>query len=615
MFINYLALKDLLIPFLKRLPTDKLALLNPELEKIKFGTSSPDTILYRGYPQTKRIHDLKFRFMNSESPQNVEILLNETQGCTGFECTDEHKLFFDWGSIKDNSINFLNHFNNLTRLYLYNLNIKKNDTKTYFLFKSLTQINSLIKLKIFTFKGKVSETEQSSVDDNQETLEFPNIQTVKGNISLVQKYYHTIFPNANIILYLEEKGEQYLEEFLTRHQKIVAITYSPWPYDLDLHCFSWNIFNSVNFRKVVRIAGSTLKSIDFGICTELTDEDFNELTHCPNLERFRCLDEINDYNPIKRLTKSAVANLFKAVSFKSIGWIWVPCDDRAIKKLMKKSHSSLTELEIKACPITDASLQRIAKFGRKLTTLKLTECEHLTVNALTNLVRETPNLESCMLGGGKGFLKEHVALISQRLPNIRSIKLEIDISKGNFIKEAREYFPKYVEVKFVNEEQEVLTEESTPYPDSIFWSNVDQATQEVVNNIQNIVKHALKNHEIIFTPQSKHEEVFAIAKAEFEQFAATHIAEDKLNDFNKLSGRVKNVVILLGCRSVKELTAGPMRPFLDLMVTFTSKTTLTSFFYTQSLSSGRRLTGELEKTISESILDQILNTSLVSLFR
>ena len=140
-----------------------------------------------------------------------------------------------------------------------------------------------------------------------------------------------------------------------------------------------------------------------------------------------------------------------------------------------------------------------------------------------------------------------------------------------------------------------------------FELKVNQAKQEVVNNIQNIVKQALENREIEINARGNQEDVFAKAKAGFEQFVATHITEDKLNDLGELSQRVKNVVSQLANRSGAELYAGPMRSFLGMMGALTSDTTVANFFLTQSLSPGRRLDGELEETFTESVLDQLLN--------
>ncbi len=638
--INYLASKHLLIPFLKRLPTetslrtlnffkfkrigeeelnyflkafgkklrslqipndmsflqiDQLALLVPELEEINSYFSIKDVL--QTYPLIRRI-GLRHLYEIEGDPQNDKILAL-IQGCTNLES----EFIINSYNLENDDINILNQFNNLTRL---SLTIAKIDIKTRLLFKSLTQLRNLTKLSLNTDYRDI-QTEKSN-DDNTEALEFPNIRKIKGNIPLFQKHLHATFPNAKIKLYLNSEGEEYLETFLTIHQKIMAITYN-WTWTPhDLHHACENIFKSENFRKVVEIARSTLKSIDLGINGEWADADFNEITHCPNLKRFVC----NNFNrdKVERVTKQAFVNLFKAVCLKSIKISEMPCDDKAIKKLMKKSHSSLTELKIVYCPITDASVRRIAKFGRGLTTLKLTQCENITANALTDLVKWTPNLKTCALGGKEGLSKVQVALISQRLPNLKSINLTIDLSDGNFIKEAHEYFLKYIQLRFFSIEDvgDEITEESTPTPWSIFERKVNRAKQQVVNNIQNIVKRALENHEITITSQDNQEEVFAKAKAEFEQFTATHIAEDKIKDFNKLPHRVQNVVNLLIYHSVKELiAASSMRSFIDSMITFTSETTRKKFFLTQPLSIGYRLTEQLEETFSESILDQFLD--------
>ncbi len=141
-----------------------------------------------------------------------------------------------------------------------------------------------------------------------------------------------------------------------------------------------------------------------------------------------------------------------------------------------------------------------------------------------------------------------------------------------------------------------------------FEMKVNHAKQEVVNNIQNIVKQVLENNEFgNTTARGNPDEVIAQAKARFEQFVATRITEEKLKELDELSERVKNVVSLLANRSKAELTAGPMRSFLGMMGALTSNTTVDNFFLTQSLSPGRRLAGQLEETFTESVLDQLLN--------
>ncbi len=619
----------------KSIKIDELASLAPKLEEIdaEFYFSDEQILqLIKSYPNIRRIgycpSDIKVETLQAV----IRECTNLEKGCEGITSMisklyrpENETAIFPWETLCKNVTHFhlndeydplqrkmvmesknfhiLTQCNNLTKL---TMRLSAIDTQLP-LFKLLTRFPNLTKITMFCHSFNNNSQSEKSGDDNAVALEFPNIQKIKGNVPLIEKHFHATFPNANIKLYLNPEGEEYLTTFLASHQKIVAITYYWEPYPLNNEIpFDW--FKSENFRKVVGIAGSTLKSIDLGITQDVTEEDLKGvIRQCPNLKSFTCsVPEGAENNPILKKLKYPLAELFKAVSLKSLRMEGVPCDDKAIQKLMKKSRSSLTELRIIYCPITDATIRKIAKFGRGLTTLELTQCKKVTADALTELVKRTPNLKSCTLGADTGFLKKHVALISQRLPNIESIRLTIDISKGNFIKEANEYFPKYIQPEFVDMDSGVvITEKSTPSPHSIFWRIIDQAQQEVVNNIQNIVNQALENHEIAITSQGNQEEVFS--KAEFEQFAATHIAEDKLNDIDELFPRLRNVFNLLYRQSVLILTSGPMLSFFKSMITFTSEKTLASFFLTQSLSIGVRLAGQLEETFSESILDKLLN--------
>ena len=495
--INYLASKEVLIPFLKRLPierslstlklndvfisddecyhflkafgkdlhslhlpkssmpinVDKLALLVPGLDEIEADDpfSNEQVLqLIKSYPKIKGVGSTVLRSVN------VETLRALIQGCTELEefhipykqignlenfyegiAVPALRKLDDWNGNAADSFAFAVRCTNLT--YFGRRKIALQDP----LINLLTQCTKLTELFLTCQPPSASSQMEKSSNDNTIDLNFPNIRKITGSISLIQKYFFATFPNAKIILQLDSEGEKHLEKFLGIHQNIVEIHYGSRLQDTT------NIFKSENFRKVLKIAGSALKFINLGDTSEVTDEDLDAIAlDCPNLKRFRCNNHADvPGNELCQLTNRAFVNLFKATTFRSVDIMGLPCDDRAIKTLLKKSRSSLTDLSIIHCPITDKSLRKIAKFGRELTKLCLIQCNQISGEALADMVKWTPNLKICDFGDR--LLMHHVALISQRLPNLNRISLYVDQWNGKFnLKEGHQYFPKYIAVDF-----------------------------------------------------------------------------------------------------------------------------------------------------------------------
>ncbi len=148
-------------------------------------------------------------------------------------------------------------------------------------------------------------------------------------------------------------------------------------------------------------------------------------THCKKLEKF-----VYFAHPLKPI---GLIKLFEAIELKNVKiFKSKTCDDKVVKSLLQKSGKSLTHLKIIDCPITVKSLCILAQLGRAVKKLKLNYCEQISGANLAKLVRWTPNLK--VIEFGSNLSNEEVALISQRLPNLRRVHFFVnnlfDIKKG-----------------------------------------------------------------------------------------------------------------------------------------------------------------------------------------
>jgi hypothetical protein len=512
--INYLASKDLLNPFLKRLPVehplsslklnhvcispetfynflrvfgkdlsclryhssslpiriDELALFVPGLEDIEID--NPFSLeelhqLIESYPKIKRIGPNALRNIDAETLRELMqrcTELREFSHYFGYYGQYEHEDFTgitalalrklgDLNGVGVDAIGLVAFAARCTNLT--SIEIRERMDIQYPLIDLLMQCTNLTELSLP--RAFCDSNPEKSIEDNPVDLTFPNIRKITGNAALVQKYFHAVFPNAQVSLHIDTDGEEFLEKFSARHRNIKSIHY--WPY-------SEPVFKRENFRKLLAVAGSALKSIDLGVTARVTDEDVDTIVlNCPNLEKFRCWTKVLGNKLPHQLTSQPLISLFKAAQLKKVHIACSSCGDRAIKKLLKKSGSSLTHLKIEYCPITDKSLRIIAKHGRGLKSLSLW-CTTISGGALAELVYRLPNLKRCNLG--TRLLKEHVALISQRLPNLEKIGLGVDQSQEEFpVQECYSYFPRYIVVEFTavsadGKEEIVLSPTNSP---------------------------------------------------------------------------------------------------------------------------------------------------------
>jgi len=242
---------------------------------------------------------------------------------------------------------------------------------------------------------------------------FDKISRVTGNAALIQKCFSVTFPNAEI--WMKLFGNQFTKTFFETKQNIRSISYVGFYSD-----------DKADFQRCLEFSGASLESIDLGRSDAASDIEIDGIiSHCKKLERLACARPAFE--------SGALISLFKTTVLKKVEMLGGGnCNDQAVQSLLEKSGKSLVHLKISDGPITNQSLRIIAQFGRGLKKLDLRDCDQILGADLVQLVLGTPNLKVALFGNN--LSNDDVALMSQRLPNLRRVVFAVndsfDIEKG-----------------------------------------------------------------------------------------------------------------------------------------------------------------------------------------
>ncbi len=465
--IRYLASQQLLIPLLKRVPAalsmselklseflnpeeclhllqkfgkdlyrlyfyrpslglsmEKLAELAPNLKEIEVNEPLPvDEIrqLMSHYPNIQRIGPNALRAIDSAT---LRELLQTCTELTDLDYVPPYDMPAAHVSLKDifsSSLRKLRISNaiedafgcatrcpNLTSLEITRLD--ENDP----LRTTLQQCSKLTKLSlpIKIDKMKTDDTNEKPTTPN--FTAFDKISKVTGNVALIKEIFYVTFPNAEIRLTLTGLESQSITTFFETKQNIRSFGYAKF-YSHD----------KASFHKCLELSGAYLESITLGEGVA-NDTDIDKIVmHCKKIEEFGCIRPT--------FGSAALIRLFEATMLKKVLiMVGENCNDQVVKSLLEKSGKSLVHLSILDCPITITSLHTIAQLGQGLKELSLVECNQIFGADLVQLVYWTPNLKVAHFG--PNLSNDDIALMSQRLPNLRSgaftVNDSFDIEKG-----------------------------------------------------------------------------------------------------------------------------------------------------------------------------------------
>jgi len=461
--IRYLASQQLLIPLLKRVPEtlsmsklqlseflnpeeclyllqkfgknlsllyfyrpslsiENLAKLAPNLTDIEVNqplTADELRQLMKHYPNIQRIGPTALRAIDSAT---LRELLQTCTELTDLNYVPPHDMPTAHVSLKDifssslrklrisnvveDAFGFVTRCPNLTSLAITTMDA--NDP----LRTTLQQCSKLTVLSLPVF----IKTDKMKTEDPNEGPTTPNftifekITKAIGNVALIQKCFSVTFPNADIWMTLTGLEQQSTKTFFETKQNIRSITY--------------DARNRASFHRCLELSGASLESIKLGGGLA-NDTDLDRIvTHCNKLVMLAC--------STPTFESAALIRLFEAVMLKKVHIVSDGnCNDKVLQSLLEKSRKSLVHLSLRS--ITNTSLHIIAQLGRGLKQLRLFNCSQISGADLVQLVSWIPNLKVAHFAAAN-LSNNDVALMSQKLPNLRHIALTVndsfDIEKG-----------------------------------------------------------------------------------------------------------------------------------------------------------------------------------------
>jgi len=458
--IRYLASQQLLIPLLKRVPADlsmgklqlseflnpkeclyllqtfgknlhrlyfcrpslqlsieELAKLAPNLRDIEVSqplTADELRQLMNHYPNIQRIGPTALKGIDSAT---LRELLQTCSELTDLDYVPPRDMPTAHVSLKDifssslrklrisnaveDAFGFVTRCPNLKSLAITKMDVNDPLRTTLQQCSKLTELSLPVKIDGM----KTDDTNEKPTTPNFTT--FDKITKVTGNVALIQKCFSVTFPNAEIWMNLNGNEPQFTETFFETKQNIRSIRYAKFDSQ-----------DTASFHKCLELSGASLESITLN--GKANDTDFDKIVaHCKKLERLACARPAFESAALIRLFK---ATMLKKVYLSDVG----NCNDEVIQSLLEKSGKSLVQLRIDDCPITNESLRIIAQLGRGLKKLILSGRDQILGDDLVQLVLGTPNLKVALFGNN--LSNDDVALISQRLPNLRHVAFRVNDS-------------------------------------------------------------------------------------------------------------------------------------------------------------------------------------------